>query len=202
MSASDDCCKDGVVKVTGGGCCCCDGTSTSTVEDLNVNTTDEIIDLEDLDSVLDCGCECEADAGSGADGGHWAGGMTIIDTEAAPAAIGPYSQAIRADNFLFTSGQIPLDPQTGEIVGDDVETQTVQVLRNLIAILEAAGGSLADVVKANIYLTDLGSFPVLNRIWGEFFKVNPPARACVEVSALPRGVKVEVEAVAYLPVKP
>jgi len=124
----------------------------------------------------------------------------IISTAQAPAAIGPYSQAVSAGGFVFLSGQIPLDPKTGEMVGgDDVEMQTKQVMRNLKAVLEAAGVGFAKVVKTTIYLTDLGDFTRVNKIYGSFFEgVEPPARATVQVSALPRGAKVEIDAVAVL----
>ncbi len=120
-----------------------------------------------------------------------------IETDRAPAAIGPYSQAIQAGEFLFCSGQIPLDPITGEMVGDDAATQAEQVLRNLSALLEAAGLGLGDVVKATIFLTDMGDFDAVNKVYSRSFSgFAPPARACVEVSALPKGAKVEIEAIA------
>jgi len=122
---------------------------------------------------------------------------TVVSTPHAPGAIGPYSQAIKAGQFVFLSGQIPLDPSSGNMVGgDDVEAQTVQVMKNLEAVLSAAGSSFAQVVKTTIFLTDLGDFAVVNRIYGGFFAENPPARATVQVAALPRGAKVEIELVA------
>jgi len=126
---------------------------------------------------------------------------SIIATPDAPAAIGPYSQAIRAGQFVFLSGQIPLDPANGELVGgDDIEAQTAQVMRNLGAVLRAAGGGFEHVVKSTIFLTDLGDFTVVNRVYGGHFEgISPPARATVQVSALPRGVKVEIEMTAFLP---
>lgn len=121
-----------------------------------------------------------------------------VTTDEAPEAIGPYSQAIRAGNLVFCSGQIPLDPSTGELVGDDdVRKQTERVLKNLSAVLDAAGSSLSRVVKATIFLTDLGDFGDVNEVYGSFFESGPPpARACVQVAALPKGAKVEIEVVA------
>ena len=125
---------------------------------------------------------------------------TIVSTPHAPAAIGPYSQAVRAGNFVFLSGQIPLDPATGEMVGgDDVEAQAAQVMSNLKGVLAAAGSSFAKVVKTTIFLTDLGDFVRVNKIYGASFEgVEPPARATVQVAALPRGAKVEIEAIAIV----
>jgi 2-iminobutanoate/2-iminopropanoate deaminase len=125
---------------------------------------------------------------------------SIVATPDAPAAIGPYSQAIRAGQLVFLSGQIPLDPQSGELVGgDDIAAQTEQVMRNLEAVLRAVGASFAQVVKATIYLTDLGDFTVVNRIYGAHFEgAPPPARATVQVAALPRGAKVEIDMIAQL----
>lgn len=122
----------------------------------------------------------------------------IIATAKAPKAIGPYSQAIRANDLLFLSGQIPLHPETGEITGQTMEEQTERVLENLKGVLESAGLSLADVVKTTVFLKDLGSFPKMNEIYARYFATNPPARSTVEVSRLPRDVQVEIEAVATL----
>lgn len=122
----------------------------------------------------------------------------VITTPDAPAAIGPYSQAIRVGNMVFTSGQIPLHPQTGEIVGTTAAEQARQVLQNLQAVLQAAGASLQHVVKTTIFLTDLGQFAAVNAVYAEFFPDNPPARSTVQVAALPRGVQVEIEAVAVV----
>ncbi|MDB4987194.1 MAG: putative endoribonuclease [Myxococcaceae bacterium] len=122
---------------------------------------------------------------------------SVVSTPNAPGAIGPYSQAIRAGQFVFLSGQIPLDPDSGAMVGgDDVEAQTVQVMKNLAAVLLAAGSSFGQVVKSTIFLTDLGDFAVVNRIYGAHFPSEPPARATVQVAALPRGAKVEIELTA------
>jgi 2-iminobutanoate/2-iminopropanoate deaminase len=119
-----------------------------------------------------------------------------ISTAQAPAAIGPYSQAIRSGNLIFVSGQIPLDPATGQLVEGDAGVQTERVLRNLAAILEAAGASLAQVLKTTVYLKDLGDFGKMNEVYARFFGDRPPARATVEVARLPRDVSVEIELVA------
>ncbi len=123
----------------------------------------------------------------------------VISTADAPAAIGPYSQAIRAGNMLFVSGQIPLNPQTGEMVGTTAAEQARQVLNNLKAVLQAAGTSLDNVVKTTIFLTDLTQFAEVNAVYAEFFPQNPPARSTIQVSALPRGAQVEIEAIAIIP---
>lgn len=122
----------------------------------------------------------------------------VITTADAPAAIGPYSQAIRVGNLVFTSGQIPLHPQTGDIVGETAAEQARQVLQNLQAVLQAAGASLQNVVKTTIFLTDLSQFAAVNAVYSEFFPENPPARSTVQVAALPRGVQVEIEAIAIV----
>ena len=119
----------------------------------------------------------------------------IISTDKAPAAIGPYSQAVKAGNFMFISGQIPIDPSTGNVIDGDIKAQTKQCLKNLEAICQSAGLTLDNVVKTTVFLTDMSKFPEVNEVYGSFFKENPPARACVEVSALPKGVQVEIEAV-------
>lgn len=122
----------------------------------------------------------------------------VISTADAPAAIGPYSQAIRAGGFVFLSGQIPLDPKSGEMVGgQDAGAQAEQVLDNLAAVLAAAGCAFADVVKTTIFLTDLGDFAAVNAVYAKRFEgAPPPARATVQVAALPRGAKVEIEMIA------
>ncbi len=122
--------------------------------------------------------------------------MNIISTDNAPAAIGPYSQAIEANGTLYISGQIPLDPQTMEFVSDDVAKQTDQCLKNLQAILECSGYSLKDVVKCGIFLADMNDFATVNEVYGRYFNDHKPARACVEVARLPRDAKVEIEAIA------
>lgn len=120
----------------------------------------------------------------------------IINTKQAPAAIGPYSQAVSANKMLFVSGQIPLDPITDKIVGSDITSQTRQVLNNLVAVLESAGYQLADVVKTEIFLRDLGQFELVNKIYAEYFTVQQPARSCIEVARLPRDVQIEIAAIA------
>ena len=120
----------------------------------------------------------------------------IINTDKAPAAIGPYSQAVKAGGLIFISGQIPINPATGDLVTTDIEAETRQVLDNLKAVCEAGGSSLAKIIKTNIFLKDLGNFSTVNEIYGEYFPEPYPARACVEVSKLPKDVNVEIEAVA------
>ncbi len=120
----------------------------------------------------------------------------IIETARAPQAIGPYSQAVRAGDFVFASGQIPLDPKTGEMIAGDVATQTEQVLRNLKAVLEAAGTSFAQVVKTTVFLADMNDFADMNEVYGRHFTQNAPARATIEAKRLPRDARVEIEAIA------
>ncbi|MGB9486104.1 MAG: RidA family protein [Terriglobia bacterium] len=120
----------------------------------------------------------------------------VISTSKAPAALGPYSQAIRWGDLIFVSGQIPIDPATSQVVGDDVAAQTERVLKNLAAILEAAGASLGQVLKTTVYLRDLNDFGKMNEVYARFFSEQPPARATVQVARLPRDVSVEIEAVA------
>ena len=122
----------------------------------------------------------------------------IVVTKQAPAAIGPYSQAIKAGGFVFASGQIPLIPESGEVDGADVKTQARRSLENLTAVLKTAGASLEDVVKTTVFITDMAEFPAVNEVYATYFPANAPARSCVAVAALPRGVKVEVEAIAQL----
>lgn len=121
---------------------------------------------------------------------------TVVSSDRAPQAIGPYSQAIKANGFLFVSGQIPLDPSTGQIVGGGVESQTQQVLANLQAILDQEGLSFADVVKTTVFLKDMDDFAVVNKTYSQYFTAEPPARACVQVAKLPRDVSVEIEVIA------
>ncbi len=120
----------------------------------------------------------------------------IVETTKAPAAIGPYSQAVEAGGFLFVSGQIPIDPASGELVQGDIQAETHQVLNNLRAILEAAGSSLEKVVKTTLYIADMDAFGTINAIYAEYFETQPPARACVQVARLPKDVQIEIEAVA------
>ncbi len=121
----------------------------------------------------------------------------IISTQDAPKAIGPYSQAVQAGDFLYISGQIPIDPKTGEFAGNDIKTQTRQSLTNICAILQAAGCSIEQVVKVNVYLNDMNDFTAMNEVYGEFFTKDYPARAAVEVAKLPKAALVEIEAIAY-----
>jgi 2-iminobutanoate/2-iminopropanoate deaminase len=121
-----------------------------------------------------------------------------ISTPAAPAAIGPYSQAVRVGDFLFVSGQIPLDPATGVPIEGDVRTQTRRVLENLGGILEAAGASFDRVVKTTVYLLDMNDFAAMNDVYGRYFASPAPARATIQVGRLPKDVRIEIDAVAYL----
>jgi 2-iminobutanoate/2-iminopropanoate deaminase len=121
-----------------------------------------------------------------------------VSTKAAPAAIGPYSQAIRAGDFLYVSGQIPLDPATGALVDGDVRAQTRRVLENLSAIVAAGGASLGRVVKTTVYLLDMNDFQAMNEVYATFFTAPAPARATVQVGRLPKDVRVEIDAVVHL----
>ena len=123
-------------------------------------------------------------------------GKNVISTSRAPAAIGPYSQAVSWGGLIFVSGQIPLDPATGQVVGDDAGAQTERVLKNLAAVLEAAGSSLGQVVKTTVFLRDLNDFAKVNEVYARFFSEQPPARATVQVARLPRDVSVEIEVIA------
>ena len=120
----------------------------------------------------------------------------IISTEQAPAAVGPYSQAVRAGDFVFTAGQLGLIPGTKEFAGPGIESQTQQALQNLDAILEAAGSCLKHAIKATVYLADIGEFPSMNAVYAQFFAEAPPARAAVQAAALPLGAKVMIDIVA------
>jgi len=122
----------------------------------------------------------------------------IIATDRAPKAIGPYSQAVRAGNLVFASGQIPIDPETGEFVPGGIAEQTEQVLRNLIAVFEAAGLGLSEVIKTTVFLADMNDFTAMNEVYGRFFAEQPPARATVQAARLPRDAKVEIEALAVV----
>lgn len=124
--------------------------------------------------------------------------MDIITTDKAPAAIGPYSQAVKAGGFLFCSGQIPLDPISGDMVSGSIEEETEQVMKNLLGVLEAAGTGFDRVVKATIYLTDMDCFPAVNQVYGSCFSTVKPARATVAVAALPKSARVEIEVVALV----
>lgn len=122
----------------------------------------------------------------------------VISTEHAPAAIGPYSQAIVIGNMLYSSGQIPLDPTTGTLVGDEISAQAQQIFKNLQAVLEAAGASFANVVKTTCFLTDMNDFAAFNAVYAEYFGEHKPARSCVAVKELPKGALAEVELIAVL----
>lgn len=122
----------------------------------------------------------------------------IISTGGAPKAIGPYSQAVAHGGVVYCSGQIPLDPATGQVVEGDITAQTTRVLENLKAVLEAAGSSLDHVLKTTVFMKDMTEFGAMNAVYGQYFAVNPPARATVEVSRLPRDVRVEIEAIAAI----
>jgi 2-iminobutanoate/2-iminopropanoate deaminase len=120
----------------------------------------------------------------------------IIATTEAPGAVGPYSQGIVTGDLVFTAGQIPIDPATGKVEAESIEDQTRQVLRNVDAVLRAAGSGLSKVVKMTVFMTDLGDFQLMNGVYAEFFPTDPPARSAVQVAALPMGVHIEMEAVA------
>ena len=120
----------------------------------------------------------------------------IISTDRGPKAIGPYSQAIRANGFIFISGQVAFDPSTGQLIEGDVAQQTARVLENLKAIVEAAGSSLDHAVKTSVFLKDMGEFAAMNEVYSRYFSKNPPARSTVEVARLPRDVRVEIDLVA------
>jgi 2-iminobutanoate/2-iminopropanoate deaminase len=126
-------------------------------------------------------------------------GKKVITADKAPKAIGPYSHAIQFGDFVFTSGQIGLNPATGEIVPGGIEAETRQVLINLTSVLEASGSNLDRVMKTTVFLRDMADFPKMNAIYGEFFKENPPARSTIGVVALPKGAAVEVEVIAICP---
>ena len=122
----------------------------------------------------------------------------IVSTENAPGAIGPYSQAVKTGNMVFCSGQIPIDPATGEFVSNDIAEQTEQVLKNLSAVLEAAGTNLGNVVKTTVFLADMNDFAVFNEVYAKYFSDNKPARATVQAARLPRDARVEIECIAVV----
>jgi 2-iminobutanoate/2-iminopropanoate deaminase len=126
-------------------------------------------------------------------------GLNIISTTEAPAAIGPYSQGVIVGNMLFTAGQIPLDPTTMDVAGDEIRVQSEQVMKNLDGVVRAAGSSLSHVIKTTCFLSDLNDFSAFNEIYGTWFGDHKPARSTVQVAKLPRGVLVEVECVALIP---
>jgi 2-iminobutanoate/2-iminopropanoate deaminase len=121
-----------------------------------------------------------------------------VSTDSAPAAIGPYSQGMRAGDLLFCSGQIPLEPSTGELVKDGIDGQARRCLENLAAVCEAAGGSLADAVRCTVYLTDMNDFTRVNEVYADFFGDEPPARVAIAVAGLPKGADVEIDAIVAL----
>ena len=120
----------------------------------------------------------------------------VVSTDKAPGAVGPYSQAVIAGEFVFTAGTLPLDPKTGEVVAGEIGAQVRQALSNLQQVLEAAGSSLDQVVKTTVFLTDIGNFAEMNSVYAEFFTSDPPARSTVEIGPLPKGMLVQIEAVA------
>lgn len=122
--------------------------------------------------------------------------LSIVNTKSAPAAIGPYSQAILTDNFLFTSGQLPVNPLTGELAVGDIEAQTAQALDNIKAVLDAAGFSMDSVIKTTVFIKNMNDFAQINKVYTNYFTANPPARSCVEVARLPKDALIEIEAIA------
>jgi 2-iminobutanoate/2-iminopropanoate deaminase len=122
----------------------------------------------------------------------------IVSTDKAPGAIGPYSQAIKTGGMVYCSGQIPIDPETGEFVSNDIAEQTEQVLKNLTAVLEAGGTNLGNVVKTTVFLADMSDFAAMNEVYGRYFNDNKPARATVQAARLPRDAKVEIECIAVV----
>jgi 2-iminobutanoate/2-iminopropanoate deaminase len=122
----------------------------------------------------------------------------IVQTDSAPKAIGPYSQAIKAGGFLFVSGQIPINPETGQFVPGGITEQTEQVLKNISAILESGGSGIDRVVKATVFLADINDFEAMNQVYGRYFSSNPPARATVEVARLPRDARVEIDVISLI----
>ncbi len=122
----------------------------------------------------------------------------VVSTDKAPGAIGPYSQAIKVGNQVFLSGQIPIDPATGEFISEDVTEQTEQVLRNLSAVLEAAGSDIQNVVKTTVFLADMNDFAAMNEVYAKYFAVNKPARSTVQAAGLPKGARVEIDCIAFV----
>jgi len=121
-----------------------------------------------------------------------------IASEAAPKAIGPYSQAVRAGDFIFVSGQLPIDPTTGTLVAGDIAAQTTRVLDNIRAILQAAGADMSDIVRCTVYLADMNDFAAVNEAYSRYFSADPPARVAVQVARLPRDARIEIDAIAYV----
>jgi 2-iminobutanoate/2-iminopropanoate deaminase len=125
-------------------------------------------------------------------------GQGVVVTDAAPKAIGPYSQAMTAGKFIFTAGQVALDPKTGDMIGKTTAEQTEQVLKNLSAVLQAAGTSLGNVVKTTVYLQDMGDFPAMNEVYARHFGTHKPARSTVQAAGLPKSARVEIDAIAHI----
>ncbi|NLJ78644.1 MAG: RidA family protein [Tissierellia bacterium] len=124
--------------------------------------------------------------------------LISLSTDRAPGAVGPYSQGIKAGNIVFTSGQLPMAPGSTEIMNGDIKKETKQCIENVLAVLEAGDAKLEDIAKVNIFITDMDDFPAVNEVYGEYFNEHKPARACVQVSRLPGGADVEIEAIAVL----
>ncbi|NLW40755.1 MAG: RidA family protein [Tissierellia bacterium] len=124
--------------------------------------------------------------------------INFISTDKAPAAVGPYSQGVKAGNLIFTSGQLPIDPETKELSKGNIEKETRLCLENVQAVVEAGGGSLKDIVKVNIYITNMDDFPNINKVYEDFFQDHKPARSCVQVAKLPKDVDIEIEAIAVI----
>ena len=124
--------------------------------------------------------------------------MEIIATKKAPGAVGPYSQGVKANNLIFTSGQLPIVPETGELLKEDIEKETLQCLKNVKAILEEGGATIENIVKVNVYIRDMEEFPLINQVYEEFFGQHKPARSLVEVSKLPKDGNIEIEAIAAI----
>lgn len=124
--------------------------------------------------------------------------LELISTDKAPGAVGPYSQGIKGNNMVFTSGQLPIVPETGELLKGDIQKETKQCLENVKAVLEAGGATFKDIVKVSVYITDIKNFPLINEVYGEYFKEHKPARTLVEVSKLPKDGDIEIEAIAIL----
>ena len=122
----------------------------------------------------------------------------MLSTAKAPGAVGPYSQGIKGNNMIFVSGQLPIEPESGELLKGNIEKETEQCIKNVLAVLEAGGGKLEDIAKGKIYITDMGNFPLVNGIYEKYFNEHKPARCCVEVSKLPAGADIEIEAIALL----
>lgn len=126
--------------------------------------------------------------------------MTLrpLTTDKAPGAVGPYSQGMKAGNMVFSSGQLPMEAGTGKLLKGDIKAETKQCLENVLAVLEAGEAKLEDIVKVNIFITDMGDFPAVNEVYGQYFNAHKPARACVEVAGLPAGADIEIEAIAVI----